>query len=123
MQIKPINGTKDDSNPFRCTSAKCLYNFQRNCPGQRHLKYTHHIIGCYSPCRLFSTDEFCCNNESAALEVCKSLEWRDSNPGIFKKFCPNAFTYPQDQTQRYSCSAEAYKIEFGGAWDIQNYED
>lgn len=119
MQIEPINGMSNSSHHFSCSKATCVFNFQRDCPGPLRLRHENQVVACYSPCKTFATDEYCCENSVRnpnITEVCKSVEWRDVEPHHFKKFCPDALTYSRDEHNIFTCKADAYKIGLGGAW-------
>lgn len=118
FQIEPIKGNRNESVVRTCSKASCKFNFQVNCPGPLRVKHENNVIACHSPCNAFGIDEHCCQQKqlgNSTPEVCRSLEWRDIQPGHFKQFCPDAITYLKDPNIVFSCKADSYRIQFGGS--------
>ncbi|KAI4326988.1 hypothetical protein L6164_019497 [Bauhinia variegata] len=60
--------------------------------------------GCNNPCTAFKTDKYCCNSGS-----CRPTGYSN----FFKNKCPDAFTYPKDDSLFMNCPGGTnYKVVF-----------
>ncbi|KAJ3674442.1 hypothetical protein LUZ60_005058 [Juncus effusus] len=84
-----------------CTSnIHCAADINSQCPNE--LKTTG---GCYNPCQVFKTDEYCCNSGSCGPTTYSKF---------FKNLCPKAYSYPKDDaTSTFTCPAGTnYQVTF-----------
>ena len=83
-----------------CSGIDCTGDLNGNCPTE--LKAPG---GCYNPCAVFKTQEYCCNTGA-----CKA-----TNYSMFLKGgCPGAYSFPKDdETSMYTCpSGSNYNVVF-----------
>ncbi|KAK9874693.1 hypothetical protein WA026_005513 [Henosepilachna vigintioctopunctata] len=113
--ITPVNGEGDGSR-CSCKKAGCNTNINDRCPNELQLENQNgQVIGCNSACSAFNTDQYCCRGEHNSPQTCQSIEWSIDYPALFKKWCPDAYSYAYDDREStYSCkNAQKYLIEFG----------
>nr|XP_010910080.1 protein P21-like [Elaeis guineensis] len=92
---------------FRSTSASCSQDIQCNadvvgqCPNA--LKVPG---GCDDPCTIFKTAQYCCSSGSSCEPTIYSQ--------FFKRLCPEAYSYPEDDTtSTSSCpGGTSYRVTF-----------
>ncbi|XP_065024999.1 protein P21-like [Musa acuminata AAA Group] len=92
MEFSPITGN--------CRAIRCTADVKGRCPAALRTPG-----GCYNPCTVFETDEYCCNSGSCGPTTYSK---------IFKSFCPDAYSYPKDDaTSTFTCPGDSdYKVIF-----------
>ncbi|CAH1118896.1 unnamed protein product [Phaedon cochleariae] len=114
--VQPENGVGNGGN-LSCKPASCMHEFKRDCPTELRLNSPHGVLGCKSPCQTFKTDEYCCRGVHKTPSTCKSDTWENDYAAMFKKECPDAFSYIFDKDDKtFTCRADHYIITFGGAF-------
>ncbi len=107
IQITPIAGTfhKVGNSHYDCNAAGCHGDLNGHCPHELALKGAGgHTVGCKSACLAFNTDEYCCRGAHNKPETCKSRNWKVNYPAIFKKSCPDAYSYAyDDHSSTFTC--------------------
>ncbi|KAI3703558.1 hypothetical protein L1987_73714 [Smallanthus sonchifolius] len=80
-----------------CPKRGCAYDLNKRCPVELMLKGGG---GCHSPCQLFGTPEYCCNN---SLVVCEPTSYSR----LFSSACPRT----DDSSSSY-CGVANYTVKF-----------
>ncbi|KAF5445051.1 hypothetical protein F2P56_034134 [Juglans regia] len=96
MRINVTGGTID------CPYAGCIADLNGSCPSE--LKVVNNVSGsvvaCKSACKAFKTAEFCCADDHSTPQTCTRTQYSE----MFKKACPNAYSYPYDDvSSRFAC--------------------
>ncbi|KAJ8977873.1 hypothetical protein NQ317_014267 [Molorchus minor] len=107
-EIYPVDGNGD------CSSASCQSRINKDCPDALKVDTEHGVLACKSACVAFDTDEYCCRNDYASADSCRSDSWPNSYGTFFGDRCPNANLSPYDSHATYTCRADTYEINFGG---------
>ncbi|KAH9624096.1 hypothetical protein KSS87_018310 [Heliosperma pusillum] len=108
-----------------CAATGCVFDLQNSCLAELKVLGTSlynngsKIIGCRSPCELFSTDKYCCNNVDqhccSNVTDCQRSDFSLSSL-IFKKPCPRAYSYARDDAaSTFYCDGSmesSYNITF-----------
>ncbi|KAB0793675.1 hypothetical protein PPYR_13295 [Photinus pyralis] len=108
--ITPENGQG------KCESVWCSFNLNQGCPND--LKKIggngNDVVGCYSSCLKYNTDQFCCRGTFNNPQTCKPENMPQPNSaGYFKHFCPRYYSYAYDDpTSTFTCLANRYRISF-----------
>eukprot|EP01018_Ginkgo_biloba_P014519 Gb_37208 [translate_table: standard] len=105
MMVSP-HGGKGECAPAGCNSPLLTTDI---CPRELQVMKNinnssrgKEIVACKSACGAFHLDLFCCTNTYQNPETCQPTLYSQ----LFKKVCPNAYTYPHDTSVvDYSCSA------------------
>ncbi|XP_074304374.1 cysteine-rich receptor-like protein kinase 44 [Silene latifolia] len=103
-----------DSGP-ECEVTGCVFDLEKSCQlaELRVVSKSNDsiIIGCKSPCDVFSTDQFCCSSGADCQRSNFSLASL-----IFKRPCPRAYSYVlDDATSVFTCNGSrvsSYDITF-----------
>ncbi len=100
MQIRPIPGTfrKTGNGKYDCNTAGCYADLNARCPAELAVKSRGRTVACKSACMKFNTDQYCCRGAHNKPKTCKSSDWPKNYPAIFKKACPDAYSYAYDDT-------------------------
>ncbi|PIA40456.1 hypothetical protein AQUCO_02500275v1 [Aquilegia coerulea] len=99
-----------DLIPRGALGIRCRADINSQCPTELRV-----ADGCNGPCVVFQTDEYCCIGTHNTLDKCGPTSYSK----FFKKYCPDAYTYPYDQvndpasTLKYP-SGTKYNIVFCG---------
>ncbi|KAF9592385.1 hypothetical protein IFM89_014555 [Coptis chinensis] len=84
-----------------CRSLRCASDINGPCPSQLRAPG-----GCNNPCTVFRTNEFCCTNGPGS---CGPTDFSR----FFKARCPDAYSYPQDDTATKACPGGGnYRVVF-----------
>lgn len=118
MKIEPIHGTfqKKSNNHYDCGVAGCHADLNAHCPKELALHVGGHVAACKSACLAFNTDEYCCRGAFNTPQKCKSSHWKVNYPAVFKKSCPDAYSYAyDDHSSTFTCHGHpvtGYIIQF-----------
>ncbi|KAL3499379.1 hypothetical protein ACH5RR_038472 [Cinchona calisaya] len=85
-----------------CTGViRCTADINGECPDMLRAPG-----GCYNPCTLFKTDQYCCTSGGG----CEPTDFSK----FFKDRCPNAYSYPKDdKTSLFTClRGSNYRVVF-----------
>ncbi|XP_050309812.1 uncharacterized protein LOC126745835 [Anthonomus grandis grandis] len=118
--IEPIGGEKTPGDPDSCAKVSCATNINQHCANELKVEHSLQVIACKSACLRHPTDDlYCCRGAHDRPETCRNKDWHtDFASIVFKKHCPNAYSYKFDNAKRtFTCKASHYRIEFG---DINN---
>lgn len=116
MKMYPIAGTfhKDSKSHYDCNPAGCHGHI--NCPKELAVHHGKEVIACKSACEAFNTDLYCCRGAHNKPQTCKSSMWKVNYPAIFKKSCPDAYSYAyDDHSSTFTCKghpATGYVVQF-----------
>lgn len=84
----------EPSGSAQCGSPGCAEDINQICPSDLR---TQGGRACRDACEAFKTSEYCCTDTSECGPTSYSV--------VFKKACPDAFSYPQDDaTSTFTCS-------------------
>ena len=106
--INPAKGTfvKTRLNdPLQCTMSGCVSDLLKTCPPELQKKNTAgQVVACLSACAKFKTDDYCCAGAHNTPATCKPATWPVNYAAVFKKACPDAYSYAyDDQTSTFNC--------------------
>nr|ADB97925.1 thaumatin-like protein L1 [Pinus monticola] len=77
----------------RCGIPRCMANMLESCPKELQVKNGDNVIACKTACQAFRTDAYCCTSQHYnGSRTCPPTTYSQ----IFKRACPNAFAYPDD---------------------------
>jgi hypothetical protein len=109
-----VLGSNPSANPNTwCQVAGCNSNLNDICPNELRNVLNGNVVSCNSACMKFNTDNYCCRGAYSQPSTCKSSTWPINYPAIFKKACPNAYTYAYDDpSSLFFCKDTDYTIEF-----------
>ncbi|KAK9946923.1 hypothetical protein M0R45_012362 [Rubus argutus] len=94
-----------------CTNTGCVVDLNGVCPSE--LKVTSgdesEGVACKSACEAFQQPQYCCSGAYATPDTCKPSSYSQ----IFKKACPQAYSYAyDDKTSTFTCASADYTITF-----------
>jgi hypothetical protein len=124
VRIEPIPGTfHSNGGHMECKAVgKCNAELLDHCPDELKLIDplfgSGKVVGCYSACTKFNTDYYCCRGAYGTSKTCNSSKWPKNYPKIFKKVCPEDYSYAYDDTSStFTCRGKGrlspdYKITF-----------
>ncbi|GLT91989.1 hypothetical protein SLE2022_098480 [Rubroshorea leprosula] len=106
MLIAPQGGTGTN-----CTSTGCVTDVNGQCPSE--LKVTSEDgaegVACKSACEAFQQPQYCCRGAYGSPQTCKPSSYSQ----IFKKACPQAYSYAyDDKSSTFTCAHADYLIAF-----------
>ncbi|KFK41942.1 hypothetical protein AALP_AA2G192200 [Arabis alpina] len=104
LGIKPQGGFGD------CKYAGCVADLNTNCPNELRVMDPHNnVAACKSACAAFNKEEYCCSGAHATPQTCSPTNYSV----IFKKACPDAYSYAyDDETSTFTCAGANYLITF-----------
>lgn len=110
-----VGGTPNPGDPYSCTAAGCVADLNSSCPAElRKTNTAGQVVGCYSACERFGTDQYCCRGAYGTPDTCKPAEWPVNYAAIFKQACPKAYSYAYDDAaSTFTCRNCGYRITFG----------
>lgn len=95
-----------------CTTTGCFVDLNGACPSELKVMSVDGSggVACKSACEAFREPQYCCNGAFATPDTCKPSSYSQ----IFKRACPNAYSYAyDDKTSTFTCSsAPDYTITF-----------
>ncbi|XP_070012585.1 pathogenesis-related thaumatin-like protein 3.5 isoform X2 [Nicotiana sylvestris] len=93
-----------------CSNVQCVSDENLQCPPELQVKTNNDtVIACNSACLAFNKPEYCCTEEFNDPNICKPTNYSQ----IFKKACPDAYSYPYDDaTSTFTCNGADYLISF-----------
>ncbi|KAG6479215.1 hypothetical protein ZIOFF_062677 [Zingiber officinale] len=103
VSVVAIGGTRG------CNSTACPADIHAVCPEELKVAAPDgSVVGCKSACLAFNTDEHCCRGAFGLPDTCKPSNYSM----IFKKACPQAYSYAyDDKTSTFTCAgATAYTL-------------
>ncbi|XP_040998048.1 pathogenesis-related protein 5-like isoform X2 [Juglans microcarpa x Juglans regia] len=102
IRINATGGTSD------CQYAGCIANL--NCPPELQVvDVSGSVVACKSACEAFNAAQFCCADDYSTPQTCSRTQYSE----MFKKACPNAYSYPYDDvSSRFTCSGSNFLITF-----------
>jgi len=118
MRIATVPGTwvRTSGDRYDCTTAGCNSDLNAICPAELRVQKNGHTIACKSACEALNTDVYCCRGAHNKPETCKSTQWPVNYPSVFKRACPDAYSYAyDDHTSTFTCKgnpAVSYHITF-----------
>jgi len=102
IKMEPVEGTyrkRPGNDYYDCTVAGCTSDLNSICPNELRITNSEgRTIQCMSACMRFNTDEYCCRGAHDTPDKCKSTDWPFDYPAIFKRACPDAYSYAYDDT-------------------------
>lgn len=109
-----IESPAPGSGAYWCKNPKCSQDLNQICPNElKKLNSNGRVVGCVSACEKFQTDQYCCRGAHNQPHTCRSSDWPFNYPAIFKKACPDAYSYAyDDHTSTFFCRNTNYKIIF-----------
>ena len=112
MAIAPLEGTytRSPGTAHDCLVPACTHDLNATCPAElRLLGPAGQVIGCWSACERFKSDEFCCAGAHNQPATCPPFSYSK----VFKEACPTAYSYAYDDaTSTFTCRGEDYAIWF-----------
>nr|AAQ54610.1 Gly d Jun a 3-like protein [Glycyphagus domesticus] len=118
MKMLPIAGTfrRVTNSHYDCNEAGCHSDLNAHCPNELAIRSGNKVIACKSACLAFNTDEYCCRGAHNRPETCKSSQWKVNYPAMFKKSCPEAYSYAyDDHSSTFTCHGNpstGYVVQF-----------
>ncbi|MBI4512420.1 MAG: thaumatin family protein [Deltaproteobacteria bacterium] len=111
--IAPKEGTytrSDARNIYDCGSPACVSELNATCPSDLQKKDAlGRVVGCFSACEKFNTDQYCCRGAYGSPETCPPTTYSQ----VFKAACPTAYSYAyDDKTSTFTCKGTEYEITF-----------
>ncbi|CAL5383449.1 unnamed protein product [Camellia sinensis] len=105
MLVVPQGGTRGN-----CTTMGCAVDLNGACPSELKVTGTEgESVACKSACDAFRQDEYCCKGAYGAPDTCKPSSYSE----LFKKACPQAYSYAyDDKTSTFTCAGANYLITF-----------
>ncbi|XP_015378056.1 PREDICTED: thaumatin-like protein 1b [Diuraphis noxia] len=106
IRITPNKYQVESKNSTDCKSANCVANLNSKCPTKLAVNAADGsgVVACKSACALFNTDSDCCKGVYTTPATCNSRSWPQNYPPFFKEACPDAYSYPFDNTtSTFSC--------------------
>jgi hypothetical protein len=104
MRVAPQGRTGQN-----CTTVGCVVDLNTSCPSELQVTSTDADgnVACKSACETFGQPEYCCSGAYGSPNTCKPSTYSQ----IFKRECPQAYSYAyDDKTSTFTCaSAEKYK--------------
>ena len=111
--VEPIAGTyQSNGGKYDCKAiGQCNANINDKCPDELKLWYDNQVIGCYSACTKFNTDEYCCRGAYGTPDKCNANDWPVNYPKIFKDNCPDDYSYAyDDHKSTFTCRGTGGRI-------------
>ncbi|XP_043719564.1 thaumatin-like protein 1b [Telopea speciosissima] len=105
MSVTPQGGNSS------CQSTSCPADVNLMCPPELDVKGPNgEIVACKSACEAFADPKYCCTGSYGSPSTCKPTTYSM----IFKKLCPQAYSYAyDDKTSTFTCNgANNYLITF-----------
>ncbi|XP_051137245.1 PR5-like receptor kinase [Andrographis paniculata] len=100
--VEPHGGSGAD-----CRTTECVGDLNRVCPVELRVTGSNgEAIACKSACQSFLEEQYCCRSSSP--NQCKPSEYSQ----VFKRECPQAYTYRHDEKYMYYCKEANYSITF-----------
>ncbi|BES99051.1 Thaumatin family [Nesidiocoris tenuis] len=117
IKMFPISGYAGrGAGRYDCTPAGCQADLNAICPAELAVKSGGWTVACLSACMKFNTDEYCCRNAHGTPQTCRSTDWPVNYPAVFKRACPDAYSYAYDDTtSTFTCKgnpAANYQVTF-----------
>ncbi|XP_044020752.1 thaumatin-like protein 1b [Aphidius gifuensis] len=118
LKMEPTGGYVDSRNDqYYCKPSGCYADVNRQCPDQLALRNSAgSTVACKSACEAFHTDEYCCAGAHNKPETCRSTDWPQDYPKMFKDQCPDAYSYAyDDHKSTFTCKGNpdtSYDIVF-----------
>lgn len=93
-----------------CKTTTCSANINAQCPKVLQVTASGQgVVGCKSACNAFNTDQYCCRGAYNTSKTCKPSSYSE----IFKKACPQAYSYAYDDpSSTFTCAGVNYLITF-----------
>lgn len=108
----PIGITADGG---QCGAPTCVADLLASCPGELQVRDgAGRLVACASACERFNTDQYCCRGAYGSPQTCNPAAWPVNYAAIFKRACPNEYSYAYDDTSStFTCGgAPGYHITF-----------
>lgn len=118
IKITPVDGSYNtgDTGTNYCKAAGCVSDLNADCPAELAVKSGQWTVACMSACMKFNNDQYCCRGAYGSPNTCKPAEWPFDYASVFKKACPDAYSYAYDDgTSTFTCKgnpATKYTIAF-----------
>lgn len=109
VRMAPTGGyTPGDGGPYDCKAAGCVSDLNQICPPELAVRNgAGATVACMSACTHFNTDEYCCRGAYGTPDTCKSSAWPVDYPAVFKRACPQAYSYAyDDQKSTFTCRGD-----------------
>ncbi|KAH7690591.1 Thaumatin family protein, partial [Dioscorea alata] len=93
-----------------CVSSSCAFDINGICPEILQVKDGNgKVVACMSACLKFNNDKMCCRGKYGSPQTCKPSSYAK----MFKKACPQAYSYAYDDTtSTFTCTGANYVITF-----------
>ncbi|XP_044475829.1 thaumatin-like protein 1b [Mangifera indica] len=105
--VVPQGGTGQN-----CSTTGCMVDLNGACPWELKVMSEDgkEEVACKSACEAFQQPQYCCNGAYSTPDTCKPSSYSQ----IFKKACPQAYSYAyDDKSSTFTCaSGPAYTITF-----------
>ncbi|KAF6208553.1 hypothetical protein GE061_017011 [Apolygus lucorum] len=116
IKMEPTDGFQRRGGRYDCKAAGCHADLNAICPKELAVRNGGRTIACMSACMKFNTDQYCCRGRFNTPATCKSSHWPVNYPAIFKRACPDAYSYAYDDTtSTFTCKgapAANYQVVF-----------
>jgi len=91
-----------------CGTPTCVHDLLPYCPQALMFNNTRgDVVGCYSACYKFNTDEYCCRGAYNQPSTCNPLNWDTNYCAPFWSACPQAYAYAYDDHRAtFTCPAQ-----------------
>jgi hypothetical protein len=106
MMVVPQGGTGQN-----CTTVGCVTDLNDSCPSELQVTSADADgnVACKSACEAFGQPQYCCSGAYGSPNTCKPSTYSQ----IFKKGCPQAYSYAyDDKTSTFTCASADYTISF-----------
>ncbi|GAM28897.1 hypothetical protein SAMD00019534_120730 [Acytostelium subglobosum LB1] len=91
------------SNDYNCTLAGCVSDLNDICPSDLQVVYNGQVVACLSACEKYGSPQYCCTGAYSTPQTCQPTTYSE----IFKKACPNAYSYAyDDHTSTFTCPGQ-----------------
>ena len=110
MTMEAVNPSS--GNNYWCKNPTC--KLDSSCPNAlKQYNSAGQVIGCYSACEKFQTDQYCCRGAFNKPGTCLASYWPVNYPAVFKNICPMAYSFAYDDAKSlFYCKNTNYNIKF-----------
>jgi hypothetical protein len=98
-----------------CGVPACTADLLATCPSDLAKRDgSGRVIACQSACLRYNTDMYCCRGAYGTPQTCNPAQWPVNYASIFKRACPNEYSYAYDDTSStFTCGGNPnYRIVF-----------
>ncbi|MDB4969346.1 MAG: pathosis-related protein 5-like [Myxococcales bacterium] len=99
-----------------CGGPTCVADLLNTCPSELQKRDgAGRVVACLSACARFNSDQYCCRGAYGTPQTCNPNNWPVNYAAIFKRACPNEYSYAYDDTSStFTCGSPNpnYRITF-----------